>query len=70
MPDLVYVNGEAKPWRPGLNLLALLKTEPLAGETGKVATALNGEFVPQALRAHTLLQPGDQVTVFTAIVGG
>ncbi|MBL0730091.1 sulfur carrier protein ThiS [Piscinibacter sp. HJYY11] len=70
MPDLVYLNGDARPWRPGLNLLALLKGEPPAAETGKVATALNGEFVPEALRAHTLLQPGDQVTVFTAIVGG
>ena len=70
MPDLVYLNGDPKPWQPGLNLLALLKAEPAAAETRKVATALNGEFVPQALRAHTLLQPGDQVTVFTAIVGG
>ncbi|MBX3622527.1 MAG: sulfur carrier protein ThiS [Rhizobacter sp.] len=69
MPDLVYLNGDPKPWQPGLNLLALLKAEP-AAETRKVATALNGEFVPQTLRAHTLLQPGDQVTVFTAIVGG
>lgn len=70
MPELVYLNGEAKPWQPGLNLLALLQNENLAPETRKVATALNGEFVPQALRAHTLLQPGDQITVFTAIVGG
>lgn len=70
MPDLVYLNGEARPWQPGLNLLALLKSEPPATEPRKFATALNGEFVPQALRAHTLLQPGDQVTLFTAIVGG
>ena len=65
MPELVYLNGEARPWQQGLSLLALL-----ANETEKVATALNGEFVPQAQRAQTLLQPGDQVTVFTAIVGG
>ena len=70
MPDLVYLNGDARPWQPGLNLLALLKAEPAGAETHKVATALNGEFVPQTLRALTLLQPGDQVTVFTAIVGG
>ncbi|MCR5883763.1 sulfur carrier protein ThiS [Rhizobacter sp. J219] len=66
MPEAtVYLNGEARPWQPQMNLLALL-----ADETRQVATALNGEFVPQAQRAHTLLQPGDQVTVFTAIVGG
>lgn len=65
MPELVYLNGEARPWQPGLSLLALL-----ADDNRKVATALNGEFVPQARREHTLLQPGDQVTVFTAIVGG
>lgn len=65
MPELVYLNGEARPWQPEMNLLALL-----AGETRQVASALNGEFVPQAQREHTVLQPGDQVTVFTAIVGG
>jgi sulfur carrier protein len=66
MPEsTVYLNGEARPWQPQMNLLALL-----ADDTRQVATALNGEFVPQAQRAHTLLQPGDQVTVFTAIVGG
>jgi sulfur carrier protein len=65
MPEIVYLNGEARPWQPGLTLLALL-----ADDTRRVATALNGEFVPQARREQTLLQPGDQVTVFTAIVGG
>jgi sulfur carrier protein len=65
MPEVVYLNGEARPWEPGLSLLALL-----ADETRQVATALNGEFVPQARRDQTLLQAGDQVTVFTAIVGG
>jgi sulfur carrier protein len=61
----VTLNGTPKPWAPGLSLAALLADEP-----GKVATAVNGEFVPQSARAQTLLQPGDQVTVFTAIVGG
>lgn len=65
MPDVVYLNEEPKPWQPGLNLQALV-----GPQRAPVATALNGEFVPQSLRAHTLLQPGDQVTVFTAIVGG
>ncbi|HEY0821125.1 MAG TPA: sulfur carrier protein ThiS [Rhizobacter sp.] len=61
----VTLNGTPKPWAPGLSLAALL--EPLEGQ---VATALNGQFVPQAARQQTLLSPGDQVTVFRAIVGG
>jgi sulfur carrier protein len=66
MPEpLVYLNGTPQPWAPGLSIAALLNPEQ-----GKVATALNGQFVPQSARPQTLLQPGDQVTVFTAIVGG
>jgi sulfur carrier protein ThiS len=34
------------------------------------ATAVNGHFVPREARAVTLLQPGDAVTTFRAIVGG
>lgn len=66
MPEpVVYLNGTPRPWAPGLSVDALLPPGP-----GKVATALNGEFVPQSARPLALLQPGDQVTVFTAIVGG
>ena len=35
-----------------------------------VTTALNGRFVPRDAREHTLLAPGDALTLFHAIVGG
>lgn len=62
--ETVQVNGRPVPWRPGLTVADLL-TSP-----GRVATALNGSFVPQDERARTRLRPGDRLTVFTAIVGG
>ncbi|WP_050527577.1 sulfur carrier protein ThiS [Pseudorhodobacter aquimaris] len=37
---------------------------------GRVATALNGSFVPQAARDDTPLSPGDRLEVLTAMQGG
>lgn len=39
-------------------------------DAARVATALNGQFVPRALRAQTLLQDGDHLILFQPIVGG
>ena len=36
----------------------------------KVATALNGDFVPAARRATTLIQAGDRIEIVTARQGG
>ncbi|WP_135502051.1 sulfur carrier protein ThiS [Roseovarius aestuariivivens] len=36
----------------------------------RVATALNGAFVPAATRATTQLSDGDQLEVLTAMQGG
>lgn len=36
----------------------------------KVATALNGEFLPQRARAATLLQGGDRVEIVSIRQGG
>ena len=71
MPDpapSIWLNGQPHPWSAGLTLSALLSHAGLGAEKG--ASARNGEFVPRALRAQTVLQPGDQITVFDAIVGG
>lgn len=70
MPEqpTIEVNGERHPWQPGLQMAQLL--EGLGTPPGSVATALNGHFVPRERRAHTLLQPGDVLTVFQPIVGG
>ena len=35
-----------------------------------VATALNGEFVPRALRKNTTLRAGDQLDVLAPMQGG
>lgn len=69
MPETVIrINGEAQPWREGLDVAALLDARGVAPEA--VATALNGEFVSRTARATTPLQPGDSLTLFVAIVGG
>ena len=38
--------------------------------TVKVATAVNGHFVPAIQRATTLLQPGDRVEIVSPRQGG
>lgn len=64
----VLLNGAPLRWHDGLDVsqaLAHAGVDPQA-----VATALNGRFVARGQRALTLLQPGDSLTVFAAIVGG
>jgi sulfur carrier protein len=38
--------------------------------SARVATALNGTFVPAAVRGGTVLSPGDRIEVLTAMQGG
>lgn len=52
----------------GQNLAALLVDLNQAEK--EVSTAVNGRFVPRSQRAATVLQEGDEVLVFQAIVGG
>ena len=42
----------------------------LGHEEKAVSTAVNGQFVPRSQRSATVLQNGDTVLVFQAIVGG
>lgn len=67
-PPTVTVNGAPRDWSPGLTVALLLHERGIAPEAA--ATALNGEFVARGAREHTLLEPGDALTVFQAIVGG
>ena len=64
----VTLNGESFSVPAGCTLEALVRQQGL--QPHEVATALNGEFVPRALRATRLLTPGDAVTCFRTIVGG
>ena len=42
----------------------------LGHEEKAVSTAVNGQFVARSQRSATLLQGGDTVLIFQAIVGG
>ncbi|HEY9065974.1 MAG TPA: sulfur carrier protein ThiS [Burkholderiaceae bacterium] len=64
----IRVNDDQMPWQPGDRIADVLLR--LGVEPSDVTTALNGEFVPRALRATTPMQPGDVLTVFKPIVGG
>ncbi|MCU0762658.1 MAG: sulfur carrier protein ThiS [Hydrogenophaga sp.] len=65
---MLTFNDLTLPCPPGLTLSALLSAQQVDAE--RVATAVNGTFVPRDQRAATLLQPGDTVLTFQAIVGG
>ena len=56
------------PCPKNLTLAALLDAQGV--EATNVATAVNGEFIPRTQRENTLLNPGDTVLTFQAIVGG
>ena len=56
------------PCSEGLTLDALLVAQGVQAE--KVATAVNGVFVSRDQREATVLNPGDTVLTFQAIVGG
>lgn len=69
MPALpVTLNGELREVPAGCTLEGLLHQVGLA--PGEVATALNGEFVPRALRTTRILLRGDVVTCIRPITGG
>lgn len=63
----LVVNGR-KAESTARTLAALLEEQELS--TTKVATALNGKFVPEARRATTALGGGDRVEVVSARQGG
>jgi sulfur carrier protein len=75
MPDTLMtntitltLNGQTLRVPNGCTLAQLLEQRalPPAG----VATAVNGAFVPREQRRRTVLQAGDTVLSFEAIVGG
>jgi sulfur carrier protein len=67
----IIVNGEAYATaaRSLAELVAGYMSAPALGGT-KVATAVNGHFVPEALRATTALGPGDRVEIVSPRQGG
>ena len=65
---MLTFNDLSLPCPEGLTLAALLAAQGVNAE--QVATAVNGELVPRTQRGVTVLQPGDTVLTFQAIVGG
>jgi sulfur carrier protein len=65
---MLNFNDLTLPCSEGLTLAALLAAQGVSAE--QVATAVNGAFVPRAQRDTTVLNPGDTVLTFQAIVGG
>ncbi|WP_404405218.1 sulfur carrier protein ThiS [Pelagibacterium halotolerans] len=63
----IVVNGEPREVE-ALHLEAVLME--LGYGDGRVATALNGEFVPKPLRATTTLGDNDRLEVLAPMQGG
>ena len=63
----IVVNGEPRNTAAG-SLAALLAELELG--SARVATALNGDFVPEAARPSTPLREGDKVEVVSPRQGG
>lgn len=62
----IVLNGE--PQEVEARSLAALLEE--AGISGRVATAVNEEFVPSALRPRHMLAEGDRIEVVAPMQGG
>lgn len=65
---MLNFNDRTLPCPTGLTLAELLNEQGVKAE--QVATAVNGEFIPRTQRGVIVLQPGDTVLTFEAIVGG
>jgi sulfur carrier protein len=63
----IEVNGEARDLAATTLAQALID---LGWGEAKVATALNGEFVPAAARATQTLRDGDRIEVLAPMQGG
>lgn len=63
----VLVNGEARRLAGGSLADVLLQ---LGYGDGKVATALNGDFVPERMRGATEVASGDRIEIVSARQGG
>ncbi len=63
----LVVNGEPRDVVSG-SLAALLEELGYGGQ--KVATALNGDFVPERVRGQTHVAPGDEVEIVAPRQGG
>lgn len=68
-PDAVHINVNGDPRATRATTLAALIEEGGYGDA-RIATALNGSFVPARLRAQTPLAAGDRVEIVAPRQGG
>lgn len=65
----VTVNGEPDELATPTTVADLVQAR-LPGSASGIAVAVNGEVVPRAAHAATMLAPGDRVEIVTAVQGG
>lgn len=63
----IIVNGEALA-TSAVTLAALIVEQGLEGT--RVATARNGDFVPERVRAQTVIEDGDRIEIVSPRHGG
>ena len=68
VPEGIRFNEGTASWRATLTVAECLAEAGV--DPASVATAVNGCFVARSARASTVLQTGDHLTTFQAIVGG
>lgn len=64
----ILLDGQPRRVEAGSTLESLMGELDLA--PAEAATAVNGEFIARGARENRLLQDGDSVMLFRAIVGG
>jgi sulfur carrier protein len=64
----IVVNGNGQRLEAPLSVSELLERMALAGK--KIAVERNGEIVPRAVHASTLLSDGDRLEIVVAVGGG
>lgn len=42
----------------------------LGYEDGRIATAINGDFIPEGIRTKTILNEGDRIEILAPMQGG
>ena len=64
----LYINGRSETVDDALTVAGLLQQRGLAGK--RLAVERNGEIVPRARHADTVLADGDRLEIVVAVGGG
>ncbi|MEK7884175.1 MULTISPECIES: sulfur carrier protein ThiS [Methyloversatilis] len=64
----IHLNGQPHPITPGQTVADLVAALALTGK--RIAVERNGEIVPRASHAQTVLSAGDRLEIVVAVGGG